>query len=248
MSITLSQSYSAIGPGLTSSFLAIGGAAPYSYTVLPNGAGGTIDPVTGVYTAPAVASSSPNGAYDVVSAADSLGASGSSRILVGLPLMLFCDIIQKGLGLADGRIYLWDQKIFEPKDYDLFVAVSVPMCKPFGNSRESGVDAFGAFTQVQSVNMYAHVDVDILSRGPAARDRKEEVILALNSNYAEQQKEANSFGFGILSTAFVNLSQIDAAAIPYRYKISVGMQYFVRSQSPVSYFDSFSIPSILVDN
>lgn len=239
MSISLSQTYSAVAANITSSFLATGGTAPYTYSVLPGGAGGTINARSGVYTAPSQASSSPNGAFDTIKATDSLAAIGTSQILVGTPLMLFCDIIQKGMGLAAGRVFLWDQKIFQPTDYDLYAVVSVPVCKPFGNGLQYVPTTLG-LNQIQSVNMLAHLDVDIISRGPAARDQKEKVIMALYSNYAEAQQEANSFSIGRISTNFINLSNIDAAAIPYRYKISCQMQYFVSQTSPAPYFDKFS--------
>jgi hypothetical protein len=88
--------------------------------------------------------------------------------------------------------------------------------------------------------MLAVTDIDIISKGPAARDRKEEIILAFNSNYAQQQQDANSFYIGKISTGFLNLSDIDGAAIPYRYRISVNMQYAFQKASPVSRFDTFT--------
>lgn len=90
--------------------------------------------------------------------------------------------------------------------------------------------------------MLATLDIDIISRGPEARDRKEEIILALNSIYAQSQQEGNSFYIGKLppSARFVNLSNIDGAAIPYRFRISVNLQYaFVKSKA-IDYFDTFS--------
>jgi hypothetical protein len=39
---------------------------------------------------------------------------------------------------------------------------------------------------------------------------------------------------------FVNLSMIDGDAIPYRFNISVNMQYFVRKVKAVAYFDDFA--------
>lgn len=238
--ISISQSYTAIAANITSSFYATGGTAPYVYSVDAGGAGGSIDSSTGVYTAPSVASSSPYQAYDTIRVTDALSATATAKILVGTPAILFCDIIQKGLGLADGRVYLWDQKIMQPTDYDLYVAVSIPFCRPFGNTNT--VIRGSGLTQVQSVNMLAQMDVDIISRGPAARDRKEEVILALNSVYAEQQMEANSFFVAKLpvNSRFINLSQVDGAAIPYRYKISVNMQYAVSKSQPAPYFSDFS--------
>jgi hypothetical protein len=90
--------------------------------------------------------------------------------------------------------------------------------------------------------MYAVLDLDIISRGPDARDRKEEVVMAFNSTYAQQQQEINSFYIGKLppGAKFINLSEIDGAAIPYRYRISTVLQYTVTKTTPIQYYSSFS--------
>lgn len=241
MSLALAQTLTAIGPGLTSSFLASGGTGPYTYAVRPNGAGGSING-TGVYTAPAQAGETPQTLYDTIVATDSLGATGTAKILVGSPLLLFCEIIERQLGLAPGRVYLWDQKVMQPTDSGLYVAVSVPSCKPFANNTE--YDGLG--NAIQTVNMMATVDIDVISRGPAARDQKEQVVLAFMSDYSQSQQAANSFLIGRLppGSRFVNLSSIDGAAIPYRYKISVNMQYAVTKTQATPYFDTFAQPTV----
>jgi len=248
--LSISQTATAVGANVPASFLATGGTEPYTYSVRANGAGGTIDSATGVYTAPAVASSDSKYFYDTIQAVDSATPAliGTAKILVGTPLLLFCDIIQHETGLANGRVYLWDQKIFQPSDDDLYIAVSQVLCKPFGSSNYSDGSGSG-MDSIQSVNMLALLDIDIISRGPAARDRKEEVILALCSVYAEQQQDLNSFSIGRLPAAnrFINLSNVDGAAIPYRYKISVNMQYFVKKTQAVPYFDTFQTVAVTTD-
>lgn len=226
----------ALAPNLSTFFLGVAGTPPYTYVVLAGGAGGTILP-SGQYTAPSVTGS------DTIRVTDSLAAFADLSILIGTPLELFCDIIQKELSLTDDQIFLWDQKINIPTDSRLYVAISVVSCKPFGNNNR-----FNAGDAQQSLNMLAVVGVDILSRGPDARDRKEEIILALNSTYAQQQQELNSFYLGKLSTGFVNLSEIDGMAIPYRFNISFNMQYIVNVTKPVQYYDDFDSADITTES
>lgn len=248
MTIVISQSATAVGPRGTASFSATGGVGSIVYSILAGGAGGSINSSTGVYTAPNAANSNPQMAYDTIQAEDSLNDSATTQILVGSPLLLFCEIIQREMGLASGRVYLWDQKINQPTDNGLYVAVSVPSCKPFGNINRIGSDVSG-MSSAQFVNMLATLNIDIISRGPAARDRKEEVILALGSTYAQQQQEACAFLIGKLppSSGFVNLSPVDASAIPYRYRISVNIQYAYSKATAVDYFDDFEFPDVVID-
>lgn len=251
MSLTLAQSKTALAPKLTASFLATGGTAPYTYAVLANGAGGSIDSSSGLYTAPAVAQSDPKKAYDTIQVTDSATptpATITAQILVGNPLLLLCEIIQQELGLTAGHAFIWDQKVFQPTDNLLYAAVSVPSCKPFAsNVKPAMVGGVADWSQAEQVaNMLATVDIDLMSRGPDARDRKEELILAINSIYAQAQQEANSFYIGKLppGSRFVNLSMIDGAAIPYRFKISFNMQYTVTKSKAVPYFDTFQTEQV----
>ncbi len=238
MSLSLSASITAMATGRQTQFMGVGGVPPYVYSIAPGGVGGTINPSTGVYTAP----SSSTGKDNII-VTDANLATATRSILVCTPLELFCDILQTELGLDQGRVYLWDQKIDQPKDNGLYIAVSVLTCKPFGNSTPlSGAGA--GLDAVQSVNMMATLQVDIISRGPEARDRKEEIILALNSIYAQSQQEANSFYIAKLSSGFSNLSNVDGAAIPYRFSITVNMQYFFTKTKAVPYFDNFEQPEI----
>jgi hypothetical protein len=158
-----------------------------------------------------------------------------------------CDIIQHEMGLSADQIWLWDQKINEPTDERLYIAVSVLSSKPFGNSTVYESVEDGGLNQIQSVNVSSVLSLDVMSRGTAARDRKEQVILALKSTYAESLMEIKSFNVSMLPSSFINLTKIEGSGILYRFNASVRLQYFVSKISPVSYFDTFQAPTILVD-
>lgn len=244
MSLGISQSATAVVPFVTASFLGKNGVEPYAYSVAAGGAGGTIDSVDGRYTAPSNFSTVPARMYDTVIVTDAVLNTRSTRILVGSPLLLFCEIIQRELGLANGRVYLWDQKIEQPKDEGLYVAVSVPSQTAFGSSNRFNADTDKSD---QFVAMQAVIDIDVISRGPIARDRSPDIILALNSDYAKYQQDANSFSVNLIDNRFVNLSEIDGAAIPYRYRVTVKMQYAYIKSKAVDFFDDFSEVVVYTD-
>jgi hypothetical protein len=236
MTLSISPIKPAIVAGNTISFTGVSGTGPYTYQVVAGGAGGTIDS-NGVYTAPPTLNgSNPNLNFDIVQVFDSLNAYATTQVRLGTPIELFCEILERELSLENGRVYLWDQKIMQPKDMGLYIAVSTVYCKPFSNT-----NSFNGSTNSseQSTNFQALLGVDIISRGNEARYRKEEVIMALNSTYAQQQQEKNGFYIGKISTGFVNLSQEDGAAIPYRFNISVAIQYSVSKNKVISYYDDF---------
>ena len=247
----ITQSKTALAPGLSASFLAAGGNAPYTYSVAADGAGGTINASTGVYTAPAVLSEDPKRQVDTIIATDALGGSFgtiSSTILIAHPLLLFCEILEREMGLAPGRVYLYNQKIMQPTDSGIFIAVSILSDKPFGNINRSAQSGAGLKSE-QYISASTTLGVDIISRGPGARDRRLEILLALGSTYSQQQQNANSFYIARLPSGsrFVNLSTVDGAAIPYRFHIDIDMQYAYSKSTPIFFYDDFQQPELNID-
>lgn len=241
MSLALTASTLAIGPGASTFFLGTGGTEPYVYSLAPGGCGGSINSSSGQYNAPSAATGT-----DTVIVTDFASATAQAVILVGSALELFLDILKEEMDLADDQIWLWNQKFKVPKDSRLYVVVGILSCKPFGsllrpNSSGSGINAD------QTLNMMATLSIDIFSRSLEAVQRKEEIILSLASVYAEQQQELNGFSIARLPISFVNLSQEEGAAILYRFNISVNIQYLFRKTTAVDYFDDFSAATVVTE-
>lgn len=235
--MTLTGNATAVAPGVPVNFGASGGTAPYTYSVANGGAGGTINSSTGAYVAPQ--------AYgvDTIAAVDAHGVSSSAAIKVGSYLVLLGDIIQSQLGLAQGQVYLWDGKLTIPTDSNLYVAISVENVRQFGFRFQADGSGSGMVGR-QSGNFQAQVGIDIISRGTLALDNKEQIALALISAYSQAQQELNSFYIAQLPTGFVNLSEADGAAIPYRFHISVKVMYAMAMNQNIGYFGT--IPGFTV--
>lgn len=247
MSLSLIQNFTAITPLFQSAqFVAVGGTSPYVYSVVPGGSGGSIGSSTGAYTpAPQMTAYPATRMYDQIQVTDSLLSVATATILVATPFFLVLDILQKQLGLDSNHIYSYEQKIFQPTDSNLYLIVGIESCKPFGNNiYPSATD--GSIVN-QYISMYAKLGIDIISRGPAARDNIGLIPLALNSIYSQQQQEANGFYLGKLPLEFHNLSGIDGAAIPFRFHYGWSLQYFTTLTRSVDYFDTFPTPEIVTN-
>ena len=221
------QNLTAITFGRSTSFGRTTGVGPYTYSVALGGAGGAIDS-NGTYTAPNAEG------IDTIIIRDSLNTTEQSTIKVLGPVELVLDIIQTEMGLSQGRVILWNQKIELPKDDDLFIAVSQQTVKLFSNTNE-----FVGTNFIQSVNVMSTLSVDLLSRNLSAKNRKEELIMALNSQYAQNQQSANGFHIGRVPAQFNNVSNEDGASMLYRYNISINIQYAVTKTKAAKFFDSF---------
>lgn len=227
-------------PNLTVPFEGDQGSGGYMYSVLPGGAGGTIGQNSGIYTAP------NNYGSDTIQVNDSSGATAQAVIAILPPIGIVADIIQTQMNLDNGRVYYWDQKIFQPKDFNLYIIIEELACKPFANNSTWDGSGLG-LVEIQSTNFQSTLSIDIKSRGMDAVLRKEEVLMALKSNYSEQQQEFNSMKIAELPVAFNNLSGLDGAAIPYRYNISVNIQYAMKKEISIPFFDTFEDVDIISD-
>ena len=238
--ISIIPTKAVVAPAVTKPFEVIGGTPPYLFSIVPGGIGGTID-TNGLYTAPL-------GVYgvDTILATDSFGAIDTQTVSVLNTMEMICDIIQTEMGLADGRVYLYNQKIPEPTDTGLFIVVEQISCKPFGNTRS--LDGGGAgLDSIQSANFSAMLQIDIISRDISALNRKEEVLMALKSAYAQQQQELNTFYIAPLPMGFVNLSHVDGSAIPYRFNVTINIQYCVTKVKPLDFYSDFSQPNTITN-
>lgn len=238
--LTLIYNTLALAPLIKTPFAATGGVPPYVFAVQTGGIGGSINSVTGLYVAPAITG------VDTIVVTDATSATATVKVAVLDPLRLVCEIIQNQLGLANGRVWIWDQKIMEPTDSAMYIPIQVMSTKVFGVSNKfDGVSE----SQVQSVNSRALLSIDIKSRSTEAYDRKEEVVMALSSQYAETQQESNSFSiFQVPSQELVNIGELDGAAIPYRFNITVAIQYSKVKTTGVAYYNQFQNPSILTND
>lgn len=235
--MNVKQTLTALTAGIQASFQGYGGVEPYVYSLAPNGPGGTIDANTGIYTAPLELPENPKNSIETIIVTDANAETVEATLLVTSPLGLFCEIIQKELDLDDDQVYFWDQKIEQPKDDRVYISVGILTSEPFGNANRS-LSGSG-LEEILSVNIKALLSIDIISRGPGALYKKDELVLAFNSNYAQSQQEINSFYIGKLTPRFLNLSPVDGAAIPYRFNVNVNIQYFVKKIKAIPYFDTF---------
>ena len=102
--ITIGQNITSIGYGVPTPFSASGGTTPYTFSVLANGAGGSIDSSTGVYTAPYAANSNPAQAFDTIQVVDATGAKATATINVCNVLQLLGDILSNFTGIPANRV------------------------------------------------------------------------------------------------------------------------------------------------
>lgn len=238
MPLSLLQTATNVAKGIPVSFNAIGGTAPYVYSIVPGGAGGTINPDTGAFTSPEIVGRT------TVKVVDADLEEATAIISTMHPPNLFCDVIRREMGLSQDQVYLWDQEIKIPPDTRLYIVPALVSGKSFSNRNQYNSSNSSLS---QSVNVSATMDVHIFSSTDEALVRKEEILMAMKSNYGANQMALNSFYFAPLSVSLINVSDVDGSKIPYHYILPIRMNYAVTKLKSVPYFDDFETPEVLTD-
>lgn len=146
-----------------------------------------------------------------------------------------CKIIQTEMGLSEGQVMIYNQKKNLPPTSGLWVTVGFLTGKPFGSSTKVVDDV-----ETQIVNMGSVMSIDLMSRDESALDRKEDIVAALGSTFAQQMQEKFSFKIGRLPSNFVDVSEVEGAAILFRYNMSFQVQYVLKKTKKVGFYDTFN--------
>jgi hypothetical protein len=149
--------------------------------------------------------------------------------------ILICDIITVGLGLEPEKVVVYSENWDPPKDQGIYIVVSTRRGKPISNVRK-----YDSTTneEVQTVVTYDFVDIDITSKDRTALDRKEEVLMALNSTYSDQVQNENNIKIFRLGE-IMDLSFIEAASALKRFRIPCIVSNVKEKRTVINYFDKF---------
>lgn len=154
-------------------------------------------------------------------------------------LKLICQIIEHELNIP-GQLWIYNNKINIPNDEKLYVVVSFLSEKILGTNVYYERNADDGLNEVTTLNTLASINIDILSRGTAARDKKAEILMALFGTYSQQIQQANSFQIGRNGFNITNVSEAEGAAIPYRYNLTFNVTYATCKTKAVDYYDTFT--------
>lgn len=156
-------------------------------------------------------------------------------------ILVLADIIQTEMALADGSIFIYNQDFKLPETKGLFIILSyLGAPKTLANNNEITVDQSGDVYENQYLNQLENIAIDVMSRDTTARTRKEEVLLALNSVYSNQQQELYQFKIFTNPSSFIDVSEAEGAARINRYQAMVPMMTSYRKSKKIEYYNRFS--------
>jgi hypothetical protein len=151
------------------------------------------------------------------------------------PIKIIADIIKHELLLLDDEIYIYNQDFKVPNKQGLFVVIIAEDSNAYSaNSRVEGSQ------ETTAVLTHESYDINIMSKNNEARLRKDEVYMALVSQYAQQQQDLYQFRIAQIPNNVMNLSEIEGAGMLNRFMINVSVMAWIKRTKEIDYFDKFS--------
>jgi hypothetical protein len=166
-------------------------------------------------------------------------------------IKVIADIIQTELEMDEGKVMIYNQKYNIPSDDGLYIVLQYLGSKAIGNNNYAVATTEG-MNEIQEAATADLIQIDIMSPEKAdgsneARARKNEVVMALKSMYAQQQAEKYGISISNIPTTWVDASGAEGTAILTRFSITITAFSITRKIKAAEYFDTFQEPEINVN-
>lgn len=152
---------------------------------------------------------------------------------------IICDILQHELGLDPGQIMTYNQRFPIPSCNKSFITVGFVGMKPYSNIRKS-VSSSGGMNELQSVAMAELLSINIMSGNQTTVDLYPSVMMAVNSDYAEQQQDNYQFRIAIIPTAANDTSFLEETTQMTRQTVTLQVLRSYSKIKAIDYFDTFT--------
>ena len=147
-------------------------------------------------------------------------------------------IIDEQMNMPIGRVFAYNSNVNLPEDSELFIPLYYAERKPIANNSKMVTTAQGV-EEHQSINRVEDVIIALISRDTSARDRVQEVFLALNSYFAKDLQSKNKLHISWIGEAY-DKSFLEATSMLNRFDIRIRVFRSYEKINNIDYYDKFS--------
>jgi hypothetical protein len=163
------------------------------------------------------------------------------------PIKVIADLLVSEMGLTAGQIMLSGQKWNIPKDNELYIALFYLPSKPIGSNNYSEPTPSG-MNEIQEMAVRHMIQIDIMSFGEnadsKARARKEEVLMALRSQKAQDLMGTYHMGIARIASEMVPTASLEETKYLDRYTTTIAVTALHRKVKSAAYYDTFQSPEV----
>jgi hypothetical protein len=164
-------------------------------------------------------------------------------------IKILADIIKNGMSLTDEQIFIYNQDYVIPETSGLFIVLQNLSSNNYSTNNTFIPQPEGIEGAQESITMLTREEylINIISKNDEARQRKEEVILSINSNFSKNKQELYQFKIANLSNSFLNVSELEGAGIVNRFAINISVLAYYNNTINTDYYDNNFINQIETD-
>lgn len=154
-------------------------------------------------------------------------------------------IIDEQMNMPVGRVFAYNSNVNLPQDSELFIPLYYAGRSPIANNSKMVTTAQGV-EEHQSINMVEDVIIALISKDTSARDRVQEVFLALNSYFSRNLQAKNKLHISWIGEAY-DKSFLEATAMLNRFDIRIRVFRSYEKINSIDYYDKFSFETWVED-
>lgn len=160
---------------------------------------------------------------------------------------IIVDILVNELSLSDQDVWVDNTNVDIDQGGDLKIAVGLVSSQVMSSVSQietRAVPVVDSVFEVQTVRLQEQIQIDVMSKGVEALQRRWEVVAALTSIYAQQKQEENTFKIGKIPNSFVSTSAAEGSSQLARYTLSFSCLTWYSKEKSISanckrYYDKF---------
>ena len=160
------------------------------------------------------------------------------------PIKVVADILAHELPLDSAHIMLNDEKWNIPKDNTIFMVLTyLGPDKTIASSNHTDFSVNPPL-EIQQTNKLLNIQVDLMSYGSDARARKEEVEMALASQYSKRWQEKYQLQIAKQPAPLMDVSNLEGTSMLKRFTTTISVTALFTKTKPAEYYETFPTPEV----
>ena len=158
------------------------------------------------------------------------------------PIKIIGDILKNCMSLTDEQIWIYNQDFKIPETSGLFILLQYGDSQNYSSTNEfvpADEGTEGAQETIAVLNKESYI-INVVSKNDEARQRKEEVIMSLNSNYSQDQQGLYQFQIARVTNSFTNVSELEGAGMLNRFALNISLLAHYSKTIDTVYYDDFT--------
>lgn len=163
------------------------------------------------------------------------------------PIVMIGLVLQDQMVITPGQLMIGLENWKVPENVNLYVAMFYGPETTLGNNTTYDPDGFGGMTELNECTMLHEIVLDVMSFSSEARLRKQEILQALVSDFAQRTADQYQMRICQVPTGFIPAPTLEETKQLNRFRITFAVNALYRKVQVAQYYDVINPPEVTVD-